>query len=305
MYHGPGGGAQTIHTNRRARCYANFLYMFYYRLFFLLSAAIATQLFLASSYAPLAHAFSAASVREVFSCDTYSAGLAGGCTKGVNVDSPFIMVTGGGLSYPGDAIIVKGIRVTPTGGDASRLVGAMPSGIGGNGTTSVVVTVNTGSGLTNSIESDIFCNSPTSSGCTGGSPQGASGSGGTSYGSSFAGQTGNSLASSSSLSSGGAGITDGLNQIKNQFNSQSEIAQSQNVGDLILSIIRILIGLLMAITVLFIVLGGYQYVTSAGNEEQAKRGRRTLTYAIIGLVVVILSYVIVNTVSGAVNSPNL
>lgn len=100
-------------------------------------------------------------------------------------------------------------------------------------------------------------------------------------------------------------IQGGLNEIKNQFPSQSEIAQSQTVGDLILSVIRILIGLLLSITVLFIILGGYQYVTSAGNEEQAKRGRRTLTYAIIGLVVVILSYVIVNTVSGAIDSNNL
>lgn len=101
------------------------------------------------------------------------------------------------------------------------------------------------------------------------------------------------------------GIQGGLNEIKNQFPSQSEIANSQSVGDLILSIIRILIGLLFAITVLFIILGGYQYVTSAGNEEQAKKGRKTLLYAIIGLVVVILSYVIVNTVSGAVDSTNL
>lgn len=100
-------------------------------------------------------------------------------------------------------------------------------------------------------------------------------------------------------------VQGGLNEIKNQFPSQSEIAQSQTVGDLILSVIRILIGLLMAVTVLFIILGGYQFVTSAGNEEQAKRGRRTLTYAIIGLVVVILSYVIVNTVSGAIDSNNL
>lgn len=100
-------------------------------------------------------------------------------------------------------------------------------------------------------------------------------------------------------------VQGGLEEIKNQFPSQSEIAQSQTVGDLIISVIRILIGLLFAITVLFIILGGYQYVTSAGNEEQAKKGRKTLIYAIIGLVVVILSYVIVNTVSGAVDSTNL
>jgi uncharacterized membrane protein YidH (DUF202 family) len=105
--------------------------------------------------------------------------------------------------------------------------------------------------------------------------------------------------------SGGSCLQTGLNQIKDQFPSQSEIAKSQTVGDLIIAIIRILLGVLLAVTVLFIIIGGYQYVTSAGNESQAKKGRQTLIYAIIGLVLVVLSYVIVNVVTGSLDSSQI
>jgi len=47
------------------------------------------------------------------------------------------------------------------------------------------------------------------------------------------------------------------------------------------------------IAVAFIIYGGFRYITSAGNEEAAESGKNTLTNAIIGLVIIILSYVIV------------
>lgn len=61
------------------------------------------------------------------------------------------------------------------------------------------------------------------------------------------------------------------------------------------------IGLSIAglVAVLFIIYGGFQYMTSAGNEERAETGRRTLVNAIIGLVVIILSYVIVSVINNA------
>jgi hypothetical protein len=58
-----------------------------------------------------------------------------------------------------------------------------------------------------------------------------------------------------------------------------------------------------AATILFIILSGFRYITSGGNEEQAKKARAGLTWAIIGLISIILSYVIVvtvlNTIMGA------
>ncbi len=50
------------------------------------------------------------------------------------------------------------------------------------------------------------------------------------------------------------------------------------------------------IAVLFIIIGGYQYMFSGANEELAKKGKTTLTNAVIGLVIIILSYTIVSIV---------
>lgn len=44
-----------------------------------------------------------------------------------------------------------------------------------------------------------------------------------------------------------------------------------------------------AIAVIYVVYGGFKYVTSAGNAEKASSGRQTIFYALIGLVVIIAS----------------
>ncbi len=51
------------------------------------------------------------------------------------------------------------------------------------------------------------------------------------------------------------------------------------------------------IAVVFIIIGGYQYIFSGANEDLAEKGKKTLTNAIIGLVIVILSYVIVRVIA--------
>ena len=65
---------------------------------------------------------------------------------------------------------------------------------------------------------------------------------------------------------------------------------------IIANIIRLFIGLIGLISVAYIMYGGYLIATSRGNAETAGAGKKTLTNAIIGLVVVILSYVIVQIV---------
>lgn len=66
------------------------------------------------------------------------------------------------------------------------------------------------------------------------------------------------------------------------------------------NIINILLGIAFLLAVLFLIIGGFWYITSAGNEETAEKGKSTAINAIIGLVVIILSYVIVNVISGLV-----
>jgi choline-glycine betaine transporter len=65
------------------------------------------------------------------------------------------------------------------------------------------------------------------------------------------------------------------------------------VKGIIGSVVSLLLGLSGLIAMLFIIIGGYQYLTSGANEELAKTGKKTLTNAIIGLVIIIMSYVII------------
>src|SRR3990167_4334278 len=47
----------------------------------------------------------------------------------------------------------------------------------------------------------------------------------------------------------------------------------------------------------FVIFAGIKYIRSGGEEEKIKSARETLTYAIIGLVIIILSFAIINIIS--------
>ncbi len=66
------------------------------------------------------------------------------------------------------------------------------------------------------------------------------------------------------------------------------------VTDVMKKALNTLFALSGTAAVLFIVLGGFQYMTSAGNQEQADKGKKTLMYAVIGLIIIILATTIVN-----------
>lgn len=53
------------------------------------------------------------------------------------------------------------------------------------------------------------------------------------------------------------------------------------------------------LAVLFVIIGGFQYITAGVNQELAETGKKTLTNAIIGLVIIILSYAIVTVINNA------
>ncbi len=99
----------------------------------------------------------------------------------------------------------------------------------------------------------------------------------------------------------GGSVKDGLKGIAGEFQYQGELAQSQTIGDVIVAVINVLLGLLMAISVLMIIFGGFTYVTAAGAEDKAKKARRIITYAVTGMIIVILSYMLVSTISNALD----
>lgn len=54
-----------------------------------------------------------------------------------------------------------------------------------------------------------------------------------------------------------------------------------------------------AIAVIYLIYGGFMYITSAGDNEKAEQGKRTLTFAIIGIILIALSFIIVGWVMSA------
>lgn len=81
-------------------------------------------------------------------------------------------------------------------------------------------------------------------------------------------------------------------------------AERRNAADIITRIINYLLVFAALIAILFIVLGGYKYITSGGNQEMATAGQKSVVNAIIGLVIIILSYVIVSVVNNTLANEN-
>ena len=98
------------------------------------------------------------------------------------------------------------------------------------------------------------------------------------------------------------GVSGGLNQISSAFGNTSQIGTARTLPQLILAIIRLMLMIAGMIAVVFVIVGGYMYVTSAGNSEQAEKGKNTLVNAIIGIIVIVLSYVIINVIVNFVSS---
>ena len=70
-------------------------------------------------------------------------------------------------------------------------------------------------------------------------------------------------------------------------------------------ILNAIIGVLGIVAVIFIIVGGVNYMTSAGDSAKAKKAKDTILYAVIGLVVCVLAFAIVNFVIGTIlkNAP--
>jgi len=67
---------------------------------------------------------------------------------------------------------------------------------------------------------------------------------------------------------------------------------------LILTILQFFLGFLGLLAVIMIIYGGVLYVSAAGAQEKIDKGKKIIMYAIVGIVIILLSFAIVNTVLG-------
>ena len=68
----------------------------------------------------------------------------------------------------------------------------------------------------------------------------------------------------------------------------------EQVNGFIKNIVNTLLFIIGALAVIMLIIGGIRYTTSAGNSSQTTAAKNTILYAIVGLVLAIFAYAIVN-----------
>lgn len=67
-------------------------------------------------------------------------------------------------------------------------------------------------------------------------------------------------------------------------------------GGIFQTIVNVLLFLVGAIAVIMLIFGGIRYVTSGGDQNSVTAAKNTIMYAIIGIIVAVLAYAVVNFV---------
>lgn len=105
------------------------------------------------------------------------------------------------------------------------------------------------------------------------------------------------------------GLSDGATsaQGKDQSGTASCLFGSEGncSGDGIFkTITNVLLFLIGAISVIMLIIGGIRYVVSGGDSTAVQNAKNTILYAIVGVVVAILAYAVVNFVIGSFSGAN-
>lgn len=105
---------------------------------------------------------------------------------------------------------------------------------------------------------------------------------------------GASVLSTASLpGSASAQVSEGINTA-----TTSEMKGKSIDGDkgLIKTVVNVLLWAVGILSVIMIIFSGFRYITSAGDASKTKSAQSTLMYSVVGLIVAIMAYAIVNMV---------
>lgn len=90
----------------------------------------------------------------------------------------------------------------------------------------------------------------------------------------------------------GAAAKDEINSALNKTNDGNTTDLNANIT----RVINLLLFIIGAVAVIMIIIGGIKYVTSNGDQGSVQSAKNTIMYAVIGLIVAIIAYAIVNFV---------
>lgn len=105
---------------------------------------------------------------------------------------------------------------------------------------------------------------------------------------------GTSVLSTASLpGSASAQVSDGINTATT---SEMKGKSIDGKDGLIKTVVNVLLWAVGILSVIMIIFSGFRYITSAGDASKTKSAQSTLIYSVVGLIVAIMAYAIVNMV---------
>ncbi len=84
----------------------------------------------------------------------------------------------------------------------------------------------------------------------------------------------------------------GVAQAATPLNAQVITLPFKDLGDVFGFLVNVVLGVGIAVTIIFLILGGIQYITARGDQKAAGAARESLTNAVIGFIVVIGAFTI-------------
>ena len=91
-------------------------------------------------------------------------------------------------------------------------------------------------------------------------------------------------------------LTQAQENVMENFIANMPFVVNQPLVELVFNVIRYLLGFLGVVAVVILIYGGFLWMTARGNEEQVKKAKKTIINGLIGLIIIILSFVIVSFV---------
>ncbi|MEK9160157.1 MAG: PKD domain-containing protein [Patescibacteria group bacterium] len=88
---------------------------------------------------------------------------------------------------------------------------------------------------------------------------------------------------------------DGKLEPPSEAGYDESLTENKSAREFIQSIVNYALGFLGLISVVIVIYGGLMYVLSRGDEEMASKGKKSIGYAAIGIVIILGSYALVNT----------
>lgn len=92
-----------------------------------------------------------------------------------------------------------------------------------------------------------------------------------------------------------------LSSVCDSTTTDSIVCQSasDNISDPFKTSINLLLYITGTVAVVIIIIAGFKYVASAGDTDSVEKAKKTLIYSVVGLIVALLAYAIINFVLGS------